>query len=137
MKETVMVHDNIPIYLEHVSLIEYLLLFWLKIVCVWTCRTKTDRSRSRWFYLNLILTANRLNYWCFPKLKLTNVWFIAWHFPQNKTVASKWLLIFITWPFYQEYRVVTKEYLARGKDGFDVLTSCPVLVSMFSIDIEV
>eukprot|EP00111_Clytia_hemisphaerica_P020632 TCONS_00060812-protein len=27
-----------------------------------------------------------------------------------------------------EYKVVTKEYLARGKDGFDVLKDCPVLV---------
>lgn len=28
----------------------------------------------------------------------------------------------------QEYTVVTKEYLSRGKDGFDMLTSCKVLV---------
>ena len=32
----------------------------------------------------------------------------------------------------QVYRLATKAYLARGKDGYDVFKDCPVLVSVMS-----
>ncbi|XP_022244035.1 uncharacterized protein LOC106461380 [Limulus polyphemus] len=32
----------------------------------------------------------------------------------------------------QKYKLVTKSYLAQGRDGYDVLKECEVLVSMFS-----
>jgi len=32
------------------------------------------------------------------------------------------------WPSHARFKVVTKAYLAQGKDGYDVLKTCPVLV---------